>query len=126
MLKDRLSGGIFFTTLQKFEEETGLFTDRDDILVLINKKDADIYASQGQVRTAVIAIKLALSEYMKKINDKQIILLDDVFSELDMQRQEDLLNILSEKNQIFITSTGIEHINQAILSKSNLIEFRKE
>lgn len=107
-------------------KKTTVGPHRDDILVLINKKDADIYASQGQVRTAVIAIKLALSEYMKKINDKQIILLDDVFSELDMQRQEDLLNILSEKNQIFITSTGIEHINQAILSKSNLIEFRKE
>ncbi len=99
---------------------------RDDLKILINEKDADVYASQGQIRTAVISIKLALSEYMKKTNDKQIILLDDVFSELDMQRQEDLLEILSDKNQIFITSTGIDQINQAILSKSNLIEFRKE
>ena len=106
-------------------KKTTIGPHRDDILVLINKKDASIYASQGQIRTAVISIKLALSEYMKKMNNKQIILLDDVFSELDMQRQEDLLNILSEKNQIFITSTGIEHINQAILSKSNLIEFRR-
>lgn len=37
MLKDRLSGGIFFTTLQKFEEETGLFSDREDILVLVDE-----------------------------------------------------------------------------------------
>lgn len=37
ILKDRQSGGIFFTTLQKFEEETGLFSDRNDILVLVDE-----------------------------------------------------------------------------------------
>ncbi len=37
LLKDRVSGGIFFTTLQKFEEESGLFSTRDDILVLVDE-----------------------------------------------------------------------------------------
>ena len=99
---------------------------RDDVMVYINDKEASIYASQGQTRTCVIAIKLGLSEYMININNKQIVLLDDVFSELDNSRQDELLKVLSDKCQIFITSTGVDHINQTILSKSNLIEFRKE
>ena len=98
---------------------------RDDVVIKINEKEADIYASQGQVRTAVIAIKLGLSEYMKTINENQILLFDDVFSELDGNRQKELLDILEEKSQIFITSTSVDGIDQAVLSKSNLIMFRK-
>ncbi len=63
---------------------------------------------------------------MKKLNDKQIVLLDDVFSELDSNRQMKLLSILQENCQIFITTTEVDHINQTILNNSNLIEFRKE
>ena len=63
---------------------------------------------------------------MKKQNDKQIVLLDDVFSELDSNRQVKLLDILQENSQIFITTTEVDHINQTILNNSNLIEFRKE
>lgn len=107
-------------------KKTNCGPHKDDIIILINDKDADSYGSQGQIRTGVISIKIGLSDYMKAINNKQIILLDDVFSELDMDRQRELLNILSEGSQIFITSTDVSNINQAILEKSNLIEFRKE
>lgn len=50
MLKDRLSGGIFFTTLQKFEEETGLFSDRDDILVLVDECHRSHYGLEATVK----------------------------------------------------------------------------
>ena len=99
---------------------------RDELKLYINEKEANIYASQGQIRSIVISLKLGLSEYMKKQNDKQIVLLDDVFSELDSNRQVKLLDILQENSQIFITTTEVGHINQTILNNSNLIEFRKE
>ena len=99
---------------------------RDELKLYINEKDASIYASQGQIRSAVIALKLGLSEFMKKTNDKQVVLLDDVFSELDSNRQMKLLEMLVTNSQIFITATEVDHINQTILNESNLIEFRKE
>ena len=50
MLKDRVSGGIFFTTLQKFEEETGLFTDRNDILVLVDECHRSHYGLEASMK----------------------------------------------------------------------------
>ena len=50
MLKDRLSGGIFFTTLQKFEEETGLFSDRNDILVLVDECHRSHYGLEATMK----------------------------------------------------------------------------
>lgn len=50
LLKDRLSGGIFFTTLQKFEEETGLFSDRDDILVLVDEAHRSHYGLEATLK----------------------------------------------------------------------------
>ena len=50
MLKDRISGGIFFTTLQKFEEETGLFSDRNDILVLVDECHRSHYGLEATMK----------------------------------------------------------------------------
>ena len=50
LLKDRVSGGIFFTTLQKFEEESGLFTDRNDILVLVDEAHRSHYGLEATVK----------------------------------------------------------------------------
>ena len=50
MLKNRISGGIFFTTLQKFEEETGLFTNRNDILVLVDECHRSHYGLEASMK----------------------------------------------------------------------------
>ena len=49
-LENRVSGGIFFTTLQKFEEETGLFTERDDILVLVDEAHRSHYGIDATMK----------------------------------------------------------------------------
>ena len=49
-LENRISGGIFFTTLQKFEEETGLFTERDDILVLVDEAHRSHYGIDATMK----------------------------------------------------------------------------
>lgn len=76
---------------------------RDDIDIRINNRSARLFSSQGQQRSAVLAMKLAEAELVRQlIGEMPIILLDDVLSELDLDRQRYLLNSIS-KEQVFIT-----------------------
>ncbi len=76
---------------------------RDDIEININGVSARSFGSQGQKRSAAIALKLSEAEVIKEIiGEKPVILLDDVMSELDTSRQDYILNHISDK-QVFIT-----------------------
>lgn len=78
---------------------------RDDVYFYLNDKDATKFASQGQQRTIVLAIKLAEIELIKNKNgDSPILLLDDVLAELDDLRQNYLLSSISNDTQTIITS----------------------
>lgn len=80
----------------------------DDIVICINGEDVRSYGSQGQQRTAALALKLAEFEIMKReIGYAPVLLLDDVMSELDEDRQIHLLKYI-EENQTILTCTGIE------------------
>lgn len=82
---------------------------RDDILFLLNGRPARHYASEGQKRTCAVAFKLAEVPYVhEKLGQKPICLLDDVLSELDAQRAEQLLHELSQTGQCLVTMTGLE------------------
>ncbi|NLM04011.1 MAG: DNA replication/repair protein RecF [Clostridiales bacterium] len=84
---------------------------RDDLIFKINGLDVRDYGSQGQQRTAVLSLKLAELELMKgEIGEYPILLLDDVMSELDINRQNYLIKSL--KNiQTFITTTMMDSLN---------------
>jgi len=83
----------------------------DDILVIVNDKEVATYGSQGQNRTALLSMKLAEFEILKEEKENTpIILLDDVFSELDRQRINFLIDYVS-KYQVFITTTEIDSID---------------
>lgn len=87
---------------------------RDDLDFYINDKDARKYGSQGQQRTIALALKLAEIQIAREsIGENPILLLDDVLSELDYERQGFLFSEI-EDVQIFITST---EVNQNILDK---------
>ena len=76
---------------------------KDDLLVSIDGRDARQYASQGQTRTAALALKLAEREiYKNAAGEYPVLLLDDVLSELDPRRQEFVLNRIAG-GQVFIT-----------------------
>ena len=82
---------------------------RDDILFLLNNRPARLYASEGQKRTCAVSFKLAEIPYVQdKLGQKPLCLLDDVLSELDAQRAEQLLHELSRTGQCFVTMTGLE------------------
>lgn len=83
----------------------------DDILIFVNDKEVATFGSQGQNRTALLSMKLAEFEILKEEKDNvPIILLDDVFSELDRGRINFLIDYVS-KYQVFITTTEIESID---------------
>ncbi|MBE6757665.1 MAG: DNA replication/repair protein RecF [Ruminococcaceae bacterium] len=76
---------------------------RDDFDVAINRLSARVYGSQGQQRSAVLALKLAEAEALREVTEEApVALLDDVMSELDEWRQDYLLNHLTDV-QVFIT-----------------------
>ena len=80
---------------------------RDDIIFKINDLDCKYYASQGQQRTVALVVKLSLMEVIKQeIGEYPILLLDDVLSELDDNRQNRLLE-LSTKYQTLISCTAL-------------------
>ncbi len=81
---------------------------RDDVIINMSGKSAKFFASQGQLRSIVLAMKIGESEIIKDTKKEYpIILLDDVFSELDSQRREFLLKNLEGK-QVIITLTNAD------------------
>lgn len=84
---------------------------RDDLDIEINGLSARAYGSQGQQRSAVLALKLAEAETLAGISgESPIVLLDDVMSELDQSRQDYLLNHLHGR-QVFITCCSPETVS---------------
>ena len=81
---------------------------RDDIRFMVNDIDIRKFGSQGQQRTAALSLKLSEIELVKKsIKDTPVLLLDDVLSELDSNRQNYLLNSIGDI-QTIITCTGLD------------------
>jgi DNA replication and repair protein RecF len=78
---------------------------RDDIIFYINNQEATKFASQGQQRTVVLALKLAELDIIKeKLGESPVLLLDDVLAELDDVRQNYLLETIDNNTQTIITS----------------------
>ena len=89
---------------------------RDDFMIYINKKELDIYGSQGQHRTAILSLKLSeLNIINEEIGEYPILLLDDFMSELDQKRRNHFLEKI-ENTQVIITCTDkIDVENKNIL-----------
>ncbi len=86
---------------------------RDDLLITLNGSDARLYASQGQQRSAVLALKIAELMLLNEITgEKPILLLDDVMSELDSSRRSRLMEVIRD-HQVFLTATEPGQIGEA-------------
>ncbi len=125
----RLLREIFKKALDNsFEEECArgqsvIGPHRDDLTFLINEKEAKSFASQGQQRSIVLAIKLAeLKVIENRKGEVPVLLLDDVFAELDESRQDFLLHNLPENIQIFLTTTHISNLQKEFLKGAQILE----
>ncbi|MBN1867718.1 DNA replication/repair protein RecF [Candidatus Sumerlaeota bacterium] len=90
--------------LRRGQTETG--PHRDELVVLLGGKPARDFASQGQVRSCVLALRLAeVIEMQSRTGESPIVLLDDLASELDPARKERVLSLLDPAWQTFLTTT---------------------
>jgi DNA replication and repair protein RecF len=85
---------------------------RDELRFLANDIDLGYYGSRGQMRTTLLALKLAEVNWMKeRTGEWPVILLDEVMAELDLQRRSDLLKYVGETEQVLFTTTDLNLFN---------------
>jgi len=97
---------------------------RDDLVFQLHEKEVKKYASQGQMRTFLICLKLSLHRFFSEsLGEKPVCLLDDVFSELDASRCADILGILETCGQTIITSA--EKKEHSALTAVNIESLKK-
>lgn len=99
---------------------------KDDYIFIINNKNIGDYGSQGQQKSAILSIKLASVELVKEVKKQYpIVLLDDVFSELDKSRQNELIKLLNRKAQTIITTPSITDVEPDVLKMARILELEK-
>jgi DNA replication and repair protein RecF len=97
---------------------------RDEFVFTINDLDAKSYASQGQHKTFLVALKLAEFFYLKdRCRETPILLFDDVLSELDNQRSQRLIEATADLGQIFMTSTDERALNWGSVASAHPKKF---
>ncbi|GAA0079203.1 DNA replication/repair protein RecF [Clostridium sp. CTA-5] len=109
----------------KKDREKGLTSigpHRDDFYIFINDVDVKSFGSQGQQRTAVLTMKFSSLKIIKEITDEYpILLLDDVLSELDINRKRYILSTINDI-QTVITCTGINDLEDYLDNTSKIFE----
>ena len=99
---------------------------RDDLIFYLNEISVQTYGSQGQQRSTVLSLKLAEIELMKlSTGEYPLLLLDDVLSELDDDRQTHLIKAIENKVQTFITTTSLDGIKQQFINEPVVIPIEK-
>lgn len=94
---------------------------KDEIIFILNGEDLKTFGSQGQQRTAVISFKIAeISIFKNSTGNYPILLLDDIFSELDSIKTNNLLSYIKGEYQTIMTTTDLKNINKKILNKATV------
>jgi DNA replication and repair protein RecF len=107
---------------EKHQNTTLVGPHRDEIDFTINQTPARQYASQGQQRTLVLALKLAELKLIETVvNDTPLLLLDDVLAELDLHRQNQLLATIQDRFQTLITTTHLGSFDAQWLKSSQIL-----
>ncbi len=100
---------------------------KDDYVFIINNKNIVDYGSQGQQRSVLISLKMAFVEYLKECkNEYPILLLDDVLSELDVERQNNLIKGIDKNIQAILSTATLSEVNKELLNEANIITLEKE
>lgn len=108
-------------TNELLQKTTLLGCHKDDFKMYLNDLSVTEFCSQGQQRLSILSLKLAEIEvFIKKKKIHPIILLDDIFSELDENKKNNIVKYFNEDVQIFITTTEINDINDDLKNKSDI------
>jgi len=122
--KSEIREGFQAALNQKRSEEiargiTTIGPHRDEMRFLANGIDLGVFGSRGQIRTAMLAIKMAEVAWMKeKTGHWPVLLLDEVLAELDPQRRADLLDRLAQAEQALLTTTDLDLFTPAFVQSA--------
>ncbi len=111
--------------IERYQGTTLVGPHRDDLDFMLNGTPARQYASQGQQRTLVLALKLAELQLIEDvIGEPPILLLDDVLAELDLNRQNQLLETIQDHFQTLITTTHLGSFDSSWLNASQILHIQ--
>ncbi len=117
----------FRARLKELREEeiargvTTIGPHRDELRFLANDIDLGNYGSRGQVRTALLSLKLAEVSWLKeRTGEWPVILLDEVMAELDLQRRTDLLKYVAASEQVLFTTTDLNLFTPEFVKKAEV------
>lgn len=106
--------------------KTSIGIHHDDFLFSLNSNNLKDYGSEGEQKNAIICFKLAEIEvFIKEKGIYPILILDDLFSELDSKKINNILKKLNKNLQIFITTTDLKNINTKILNNCTVFNIKK-
>jgi len=96
---------------------------RDDIVFRIGDYDCRSYGSRGQVKSAVLSVKLAVLKHLREVNDEwPILLLDEIYSDFDSKRLEFLATIIPTLGQVLVTTSKLEEVKDLeVFNKSIMV-----
>ena len=126
-LKDRISKKYKQSLRKEIDNGMTLYgPHRDDLRFMIGEDDIKLYGSQGQQKVAIIALKLSeISIFRNLIKSSPIILLDDVFSELDVKTRNKLIKYIDDDIQVIITTNDTRGINRKFLETAKIFKVVK-
>lgn len=89
---------------------------KDDFSFILNDNDIKLFGSQGQQRSCILSLKLSeIDIFIEKTKEKPILLLDDIFSELDDNKKNNIIKHINSDIQTIITTTDLNQINEELL-----------
>ena len=98
---------------------------RDDFDFVLSDNNLLLYGSQGQKKMAILSLKLAeLNVFKDNSGEYPVLLLDDLFSELDVEKRNKILNYLNQDIQTVITITDLNSIDKCFIKNANLYEIK--
>ena len=101
---------------------TSVGPHRDDFEVSLGGVNLTTFGSQGQQRLATLALEFAARDYVRRVvGEDPILLFDDVMSELDERRREDLAEYFLQSTQAVISTTNLEYFDEEILRRTRII-----
>ena len=114
-------------TLEKITQITQCGPHHDDIVFMLDNNLVKTYASQGQQRSIILAVKIAFISYMYEVfHTYPLLLLDDVMSELDQSRRHRLFDLINQNIQTIITTTHLEYFSSKELQDAAVFVYGDE
>jgi len=102
---------------------TNMGPHRDNFVFMINGRPAEAFASRGELRSVILTLKITEKDYLTENRQMPILLLDDVFSELDEKRRGYLVKSFGEQ-QTIVTTTDLDHIDTAFRKTADIYEIK--